>query len=51
MREEEEEGAHGEGRGGAPGHAGRTRPDWAGLGWTRLGWVTSRIETHDTHDH
>jgi hypothetical protein len=37
------EGAQGEGRGARGARAG---PDRAGLGW-----VTSRIETHDTHDH
>jgi hypothetical protein len=42
MREGEEEGVHGGGGGqGRQGRAGR-----AGLGW-----VTSRIETHDTHNH
>jgi hypothetical protein len=31
----------------ANGSGGGARgPDWAGLGW-----VTSRIETHDMHDH
>jgi hypothetical protein len=48
MREGEEEGAHGEGGWGA----GGTR---AGLGRTGpgsgLGRATSRIKTHDTHDH
>jgi hypothetical protein len=33
---------------GAPGARG---PGWAGLGWAGLGRATSRIETHDTHDH
>jgi hypothetical protein len=23
----------------------------AGLGWAGLGWVISRIKTHDTHNH
>jgi hypothetical protein len=36
------------GRAGAPGARG---PDLAGPGRAGLGWVTSRIETHDTHDH
>jgi hypothetical protein len=31
---------------GRQGRVGRTGPGWAGLGW-----VTSRIKTHDTHDH
>jgi hypothetical protein len=47
MREGEEEGAHREGGWGA----GARGPDRAGLGWTGLGRATSRIETHDTHDH
>jgi hypothetical protein len=36
------------GRAGAPGARGpgQARPGRAGPGW-----VTSRIETHDTHDH
>jgi hypothetical protein len=42
MREGEEEGAHG--RVWAPG-ACRVGPGRAGMGW-----ATSRIETHDTHD-
>jgi hypothetical protein len=33
---------------GARGAQGRAGPDWAGLGWGR---ATSRVETHDTHDH
>jgi hypothetical protein len=41
-----EGGAHG----GEEGRQGRG-PDWAGLGWTGLDWITTRIETHDTHDH
>jgi hypothetical protein len=41
MREGEEEG-----RMGGCGAPGAREPGWAGLGW-----VTSRIETHDTHDH
>jgi hypothetical protein len=36
---------------GGGGHVSRTGSDRAGLGWARLGWVTSRIETYDTHDH
>jgi hypothetical protein len=44
MREGEEEGRMGGvGRGARGARAG---PDQAGLGW-----VTSRIETHDTHNH
>ena len=44
MREGEEEGgAQGEGRG--------ARGARAGLGWAGLGRATSRIETHDMHDH
>ena len=39
--------AGGAGGGGAPG-ARRAGPGWARLGWGR---ATSRIETHDTHDH
>jgi hypothetical protein len=38
-----EGGTHGVGRG-----AKGARP---GSGWTGLGRATSRIETHDTHDH
>jgi hypothetical protein len=43
MREGEEEGAHRGvwGTGGAR----------VGLGRARPGWVTSRIKTHNTHDH
>jgi hypothetical protein len=43
-------GAHGEEE-GRQGRAGRTGPGWAGLGWTRPDWITTGIETHDTHDH
>jgi hypothetical protein len=40
------------GRGvGRRGRAGWTGPDRVVLGWTGLGRATSRIETHDTHDH
>jgi hypothetical protein len=39
------EGAHGGGQ-GRRGRQGQT-----GLDRTGLGWVTSRIETHDTHNH
>jgi hypothetical protein len=42
------------GEGARMGWAGAPRargPDQAGLGRARLGWVTSWIETHDTHDH
>jgi hypothetical protein len=47
--------ANGSGGGGAWGGQGRqgarAGPGWTGPGWARLGCVTSRIETHDTHDH
>jgi hypothetical protein len=48
MREGGEEGRMG--GCGRKGHAGpgRAVPGRAGLGWGR---ATSRIETHDTHDH
>jgi hypothetical protein len=36
-------GMHGVGRG--------ARGTRAGPGWAGLGWVTSWMETHDTHDH
>jgi hypothetical protein len=44
MRERDQgEGARAWGRG-----TGGAR---AGLGWAGPGWVTSRIKTHDTHNH
>jgi hypothetical protein len=42
------------GKGGRKGRAGALRargPGRAGPGRAGPGWVTSRIETHDTHDH
>jgi hypothetical protein len=36
---------------GARGTQGRAGLDRAGLGWVGLGRATSRIETHDVHDH
>jgi hypothetical protein len=39
------------GKGGTWGEQGRQGPNRARPGWAGLGWVTSRIETHDTHDH
>jgi hypothetical protein len=29
----------------------RAGPGGAGRGWAGLDWITTRIETHDTHDH
>jgi hypothetical protein len=37
--------------GGTQGESRGARGAWARPGRTGLGWVTSRIETHDTHDH
>jgi hypothetical protein len=42
------EGGRAWGRGGAPGARGSDR---VGLGWAGLDWITTWIETHDTHDH
>jgi hypothetical protein len=39
------------GGGGARGRVGARGPGWAGPARAGPGWVTSRIETHDTHDH
>jgi hypothetical protein len=36
---------------GGCGALGARGPSWAGLGWAGLGRATSRIETHNTHDH
>jgi hypothetical protein len=47
MRERERRGGGAWGGGvGARGAQGRAR-----LGWVGLGQATSRIETHDVHDH
>ena len=40
-----------EGRMGGCGRQGRTGPGRARPGQAGLGWVTSWIETHDTHNH
>jgi hypothetical protein len=41
----------GEGGGARMGRVGGARGARAGAGWTKPGWATTRIETHDTHDH
>jgi hypothetical protein len=41
----------GEGGGTRMGWAGGARGARAELGRTGPGWATTRIETHDTHDH
>jgi hypothetical protein len=33
------------------GRVGGARGAWAELGRARLGWVTPRVKTHDTHNH
>jgi hypothetical protein len=42
---------NGSGEGGAQGKGRGARGTRAGPGWAGPGRVTSRIETHDTHDH
>jgi hypothetical protein len=36
---------------GWAGALGGRGPDRVGLGWAGLDWITTRIGTHDTHDH
>jgi hypothetical protein len=44
-------GGRGRARMGWPGVPGARGPDRVGLGWAGLDWITTRIGTHDTHDH